>query len=718
MTMHVVGHRRIQGLIGTSHWVGKLTPLLLLALSVPATAQERSRQIAEMEARRADLQTNVAALEKEHFQQTQAIETNRKHLEQDEQLADAGKNWEAAADGFRARLEAKKRAYDEACARALEIAPEDRSWLDHFGLGFIKAPQRRIPRALSLTYESISACRDWLTHRGVIDAELRAGVKLPHEPYPRRFDGLDEFLRQAEGEILKSETARTDGVTRRQNIARAEHRLGELDEELRQLRTQLRTLDQQIVALRNQPVAPEPPRLAPDLADPEIVDVTCSQLEGPTGDRVAIWRFYVRLNVRNHVPVQLRMTELTREPPAQDPDPRRRFPTPRASFSVRPGDTFQLSGWEDPMTGVPILEQMTPTGVNAAPDLRRIPAQRDLGPYYLTVWEAQGFQGRFSAAFEAVRETPGSMRRVVEFRPPAPPTSEVQMRIDSPDVNSRQGPASALMPSFAWHDPYHIRVTVYVPDLTPGLYRLRIQVRGRRDRFLWARARENERQTCFHGWVPMDRGPYELTLSVPEAPQVAPATISGQLEPARGSTEQLAGSQKRVQEAQANLSNTSVSVTAELRRWWLGDAQVAYAQRLNLAGLFEEALQVAEQASRNLPEYQAVRQTQTAGREYRHAAWKEQAIALYHLHQRDAFRETMQRICHTKLRIASEFQKQGNTALVRDYERRAGLYYHLLAHRLMLIGVDLAEVRQIVEQGNQLYLRSGANPPKLVWYPE
>jgi hypothetical protein len=78
----------------------------------------------------------------------------------------------------------------------------------------------------------------------------------------------------------------------------------------------------------------------------------------------------------------------------------------------------------------------------------------------------------------------------------------------------------------------------------------------------------------------------------------------------------------------------------------------------------------------------------------------------------------MQRICHTKLRIASEFQKQGNTALVRDYERRAGLYYHLLAHRLMLIGVDLAEVRQIVEQGNQLYLRSGANPPKLVWYPE
>lgn len=723
MTAHrVERHSRVSGRIGRVYGFGRFpSMLLLLTLAVPATAQEPRRQIHEMEARIADLQTAVAALEKEHFQQTGAIETNRKHLDEDELAAAAGKNWEAAAEGFRARLEGKKRAYDEACARAREIAPEDHSWLDHVGLGFIKAPQRRIPRSLSATRESIDAWWDWLTHRGIIDEELRAGITLPHEAYPRRFDGFDEFLRLTDGEILKSETARANAVSRRQNIARAERRLREIDGELRPLRTQIRTLEEELVALRNRPVepaTPERPRIPPDLADPEIVDATCSQLEGSPGGRVAFWRFYVRLNVRNHVPVQLRMTELTREPPAQDPEARRRFPAPRASFSVRPGDTFQLSGWEDPMTGVPILEQMAPTGVETIPDLQRIPAQRDLGPYYLTVWEAQGFQGRFSAAFEAVRETPESLRRVVEFRPLPPPTSQVQMRIDSPDINSRQGPAGALMPSFAWHDPYHIRVTVYVPDLTPGLHRLRIQVRGRRDRFLWARARETEQQTCFHGWVPMDRGPYELTLSMPEAPQVAPTTISGQLEPARGSTEQLAGSQKRVQEAQARLSDTSASMTAELRRWWLGDAQVAYAQRLNLAGHFAEALQVAEQAIGNLPEYHAAARTTAIGREYRHAAWKEQAIALYHLCQRDAFREMMQRICHTKLRIANEFRQQDNASVARDYERRAGLYGHLLAHRLMLIGGDLAEVRQIVEQGNQLYQRSGTNPPKLVWYPE
>ncbi|MBN2133299.1 MAG: hypothetical protein JW741_27620, partial [Sedimentisphaerales bacterium] len=64
MIAHVVEHRgRIRSLAGSTRGFGRWIPLLLLALAVPATAQERSRQIAEMEAGIADLQTNVAALE-------------------------------------------------------------------------------------------------------------------------------------------------------------------------------------------------------------------------------------------------------------------------------------------------------------------------------------------------------------------------------------------------------------------------------------------------------------------------------------------------------------------------------------------------------------------------------------------------------------------------------------------------------------------------------
>lgn len=718
MTAHAVAHRhRIQGRPGIAYRYRRLALLLFLAGALPATAQERSRQIDDAEERIANLQRDLAALENEYFQQTQVLETSRRNLAEQEPLAAVGSNWEAAANHYLEQIRARKQAFEDASARLDQIPPEDQSWLDHVYLGFIKAPQRRIPRAVSGLYEKIAARFDWLTYHRTIEAEMRAGIQLAHEPYRRRFEGVEDFVRQAQAEVLKSETARANCVTYRENIARAERRQSEIDDQQRQLRAQIRQLQQQLAALHNQAVEP-PARTSPDLADPEIVDATCSQLEGSPGSRAAFWRFYVRLNVRNHVPVQLRLTELSREPSAQDPDPKRRFPTPRTAFTVNRGDTFQLGGWEDSTTGVPILEQMVSTGMDAIGNIERIPTQLDLGPYYLTVWEDQGFEGRFSAVFEAVRGSPEPWRRIVEFRPPPPPTSQVHMRVDAPDAKNRQGPAGALMPSFAWHDPYHIRFVVHVPDLTPGLYRLRIQVRGQRDRFLWARAKEGERQTTFHGFVPMGVGPYELTLSVPEAPQVTPVAISGALEPGRGSTESLANSRKRVQEAEAKLSEPGPGVTPELRRWWLGDMQVAYAQGLNLAGRFAEALEVAEQAIGNLPEYQVTAQPRATGREYQDAAWKEKAIALYHLHQRDAFRQVMQHVGQTQLRIASGFHQQGNASMARDYERRAGLYCHLLAHRLMLIGVDLAEVRQIVEQGNQLYQRSGLNPPKLAWYPE
>jgi hypothetical protein len=685
--------------------------LVLVAATLPAAAQ----QTAELEARIGELRQQVTALEKEHFQQSQTITKNQENLDRDTPLAAVGQHWVNAAGGFLSRIEEKQRAYDEANARFNEIPPEDRSWLDHICLGFIKAPQRRIPRAASLLYDRINARWDLLLFHRTIQDELAEGIRVGDDPRLHKFGSVADFVRRAQAEILKSALVEDNCKTWRDNIARAERRQAEIDAEKQRLRSELHELERRLAELREQAAnQPTPPaRPAPNLAEPEIVEAMCSQLDGAAGSRVAVWRFYVRLNVRNHVPVQLRLDELTREPEMQDPDPKRRFVPPQRMFTVRPGDTFQLSGWEDPETGVPILEEM------ATGDLPRVPSVRDLGPYYLTVWEANGFQGRFRATFSTVAGAPAPVQLVAEFSPPPPATSQVQMRVDDPDEDERSGPADAMMSSFAWKDTYHLRIAVYVPDLSPGLYRLRVQVRGQPDRFLWGLAKDGEAQTSIWGFVPLNVGPYQMTLSVPEAPQVAPVTISGRLDPARGTVDALVSARDRVQKAQAALSDSSSRAAPELRRWLLGDAQVLYAQKLNLAGRFEEALQVSEQAIRNLPECKVgATYPKGKGSEYQDTAWKEKATALYHLFQRDAYREAMEHICQTQLRMAREFRQSGSDAVAKDYLQRAGEYRHLLAHRLMLLGVDLTEVRREVEVGNQLYQQAGKNVPKLVWYPQ
>jgi len=77
----------------------------------------------------------------------------------------------------------------------------------------------------------------------------------------------------------------------------------------------------------------------------------------------------------------------------------------------------------------------------------------------------------FSSVVSSVLSGSSGRRR---WKLPPPPTSQVHTRIDDPGARNRQGPAGAPIRSFGWHDPYHIRFVVYVPNLTPGLYRLRI----------------------------------------------------------------------------------------------------------------------------------------------------------------------------------------------------------------------------------------------------
>jgi len=694
--------------------------VVLLAWSVDSLrAQPAGDERAALQSRISELESGLAALEKERFQHRTSIEAHEKKIEEAQAVIDELKPWEAALAAFRTRLDEKERAYDQARERYYDIPPEDRSWLDSIYLGFIKAPQRRIPRSASRLYDMLAAQIDRLTFHRTIAAELRAGITLEGGLVVRRFDGVEDFVRQVDAAALRAGLAADDCLTSRNVIAAAQRRLTLIDAEQQRLRREIDELKRRLERLHDDAPPAERTAVAPALAQPEIVDAVCSQLEGPAGGRVAVWRFYILVALRSDAVVELKLLSITREPPAQDPDPRRRFPTPTRAFTLRPGDTFQLGGWEGAGEGVPVLEDVAEPNPADPYDQPRVSARRHLGPYYLTVWEEQGFQGRFVAEFETVRGTAEVVRLRAEFAPPPPPTSQAQMTIDEPAPDKRTGQADAVVPGFAWHDKYHLRLVVHVPDLPPGEYRLRVQARGGRDRFVWARAREGEARTTFWGFVPVEVGPYEFTLTLPEAPQVAPATIAGRIDPARGSVEGLDTSLRAVQQAAAAANAADSRTEPYLRQWWLGDALLTHAQRLNLAGRFDEALQAAEQAINLLPEYEPGRRHASgSGSNYQNLAWHEKAIALYHLGQREAFYEAMQHIARMHLKLGSAYRDQGNESVARDYERRAGECYHLLAHRLLMLGADIKEVRRLVAQGNQYYAQAQKTPPKLNWLPE
>jgi len=202
-------------------------------------------------------------------------------------------------------------------------------------------------------------------------------------------------------------------------------------------------------------------------------------------------------------PVELLFKRAIRKPKAQDPEASHRHGPPPMRNTVRPGETVRLPGRYLSSTNSWLRKQR-------------------FGPFYLTVWEKDGFAGEFRAVFESVRPAvfAGKTTEVVFAPKPPPWDRRGTMRVVHP--TDREIASGSL--GGRSYEP-HIEVEVDVPDLGPGMYRLRAEVDKAGTRYLWCRLKEGSRNLEFEGDVPMLPGRQKITLSMPDLPQVTSAEL-------------------------------------------------------------------------------------------------------------------------------------------------------------------------------------------------
>jgi hypothetical protein len=412
------------------------------------------------------------------------------------------------------------------------------------------------------------------------------------------------------------------------------------------------------------------------------------------------------------------LTQVQKEPQAQDPDPRRRFGPPKHRFTVAAGEEVQLGGYVHAETsGLEMVESNLLRQFTPRVSAEAAPSQRDLGPYYLTVWEENDFAGRFEATFESPQNAPYNFNFVVEFVPPKPALLRVQMNVQYPDERSLNGTGHHDLQSLAWSDPYHIHFGVRVPGLLEGLHRLCVRVNGSQDLYIWARTKAGEKTTTFSGQLPMPIGALELLLFLPDASHIAPVTLRGRLQ---SKNNDLQGSLSKLRENERKYRGPApqqgmLRGQSQYWQWYLGDTLLDIAIKYNLAGEYPAALKAANEASQYLPE--TSERSTYDGRHLRKDAIREIATAFYHLYDAGAFKGAVSELVAGYLRAADRCANEGNPGAARSYEQYAGRALHFAARRLLILGATPGDVQTVIDQGNALLQRGGAKPLPTPWLP-
>ena len=379
--------------------------------------------------------------------------------------------------------------------------------------------------------------------------------------------------------------------------------------------------------------------------------------------------------------------------------------------------TAQLGGYVHAETGLEIVEADLGSQFTPHVPAEAAPSARDLGPYYLTVWEKNGFSGRFAAAFESPENAPHKFNFVVEFVPPQPALGGVQIDLRSPDQRSLSGTGHFGMQSIAWSDPYHIYFQMYVPGLTEGLHRLCVRVNGSRDLFLWARAKAGEERTEFKGKLPLPVGEFELLVFSPDASHITPITMRGRLD---SKTDDLQGSLRKLRENERTYRGPrpqgAYGADQRTWQWYLGDTLLEIAIKCNLAGEYDAALQFANEAAQYLPVKSEL--TSAAGRHLKQDAMLEVATAFYHRGESQAFQGAVSELVAGHLQAADMYASEGNAGATRTCQEYAGRALHFAARRLLILGATPGDVQAVIDQGNALIEQGGAKPPPTPWLPQ
>ena len=457
------------------------------------------------------------------------------------------------------------------------------------------------------------------------------------------------------------------------------------------------------------PPVPTPPppvagRTQPDLVS-QIVDVTPSGPIGSAPNRRCVWRFYIQIEEKAGRGVELSFANLAIEPSRQDDTAKRYHNTPSHRYAWRRGEIDHVGGWIDKTTEQWRHGDELPPAQRAPHMQEAVPARLALGPYYLMVWEDEGFVGKYEATFAATQRDGSGVSTTVTFTPPQPPwIAATALRIMGPDADDLIGAASCPENGITGHDQYHLGFGVVAPDLPPGLHRLELAFDPGPSRYIWARVPAGETGAQFGDRIPIPLGRYTVTLSVPESPHIAPITLNGRCDPARDTVEYL-------NKALAVL-NAGNFKTDRLR----GDALVDVADRQNYAGQWADALNAATQAVQLLPEYSESTPSGTSwgsdGRYYRDRAVQAQATAAYHLGDAEKFLSLMRWLWEYEARL-------GQMPRSKSSYLCAGEHAHFTARRLLRMGVHPDQVKPLIEQGDKYYRMGGSKyPHKTEWFPD
>ena len=558
----------------------------------------------------------------------------------------------------------------------------------------------------------------------------RSGLRIGGHvtQFNKGLDGLRQNVKWAEGK--KGQAAHDllpDGLSAsRKHMATIEHRItskeaehDRINKRVPILAGQIDSLDLRIRQLREQPA--RPPRVIG-----RVLDVTPSQVLGTPPQRRCVWRFYIELEEMNDAPVELLFKQALRQPQTQDPDASRRHGPPPLRNTVKPNETVHLGGWSDISTGMWLLNPLSVRpGGGIDTEYKKAERKRKFGPFYLTVWEKGDFAGEFRAVFESVQPAAfaGEITEVV-FAPKPPAWARIQGTVPVKVVHPTAREIASGSLGGRSFEPY-IQVEVDAPDLGPGMYRLRVEVDKAGTRYLWCRLERGSRKLEFEGSVPMLPGRQNITLSMPDLPQIVPEQLNlNVVPPSRAaSRESIRSSQKQIQRLQ---SEQAADTPERARR---------YRQRLansysNLAfkhierGEFSTAGGYINQAMGHLQAAGAANELTTGG--YggdvnRGTLLGHMATVAYFTSATGEVRKNLTALADYYEASAAQCSAQGDERTARTLHGKAAECYWKMADQLLMLGVsDPSEAVSVWRRGQSYWEKTGARGErrKPGWWPE
>ncbi len=738
--------------------------LLVGLLSIcPAAQDDRQKQIARIEGQIRDLEQQRQYLERENYETARTITSLEQQIKDKQSKLDNAVTLNQQLSKCDRRINDAKIRRGQAwkdLARQLQDDTET-AYIISAGINYPllhlhHRVRKRWSQMWNVRVTTVSAIDDEID---AVNEELTGPVRVWPDREPVTLSGLEDFRRVVRTELLRAQMVQADIQELRRRVQDMQHRLKPIDVQREDARRSIDRLKRNVELLsgesgesppdtstteeqvsaedvqrdrdrsttesRTEPPptesAPKQPRVTG-----RVADVTASRVLGTPPQRRCVWRFYIELEEANDAPVELVFKQAIRKPKAQDPDASSWHGSPPMRHALRLGEKVILNHRYVIVTGMEILTylRVDPKKKIANKYTMKAERKRKFGPFYLTVWETDDFAGEFRAVFESVWPTAfaGEITKVT-FKPKPPPWDRIRgtMRVVHP-TDSEMASGSLGGQSY---QPY-IKVEVDVPDLAPGMYRMRAEVDKAGTRYLWGRLKKGSKKLEFEGGVPMLPGRQKVTLSMPDLPQVTFAKLNLNVVPPSNAASRasIRSLQTQIQQLQSKQAANSSEQARKYHQRRLANSFSQLAFKHIERGEFSTAKSYIDQAMGHLQAAGAADELTTGGYGSdvtRGTLLGHMATVAYFTSSTGEVRKNLTALAEYYEASAANCIAKGDNRTASQLRGEAAKCYWKMADQLLMLGVcDPAEAAAVWRRGESYSKKAGARGDrrKPSWWPE